>query len=98
MLHPLNFDTVVFLVLVPDNGAILHIRANKRKESRLLKLLWAALHVATEKRKLELALFDMVAICFDHSQVVTESYPQVVTESYPQVLSVHNFLQYFSCQ
>ena len=41
-LHPLNF--------VPNSGAILHKRANQRKVSRLLKLLWAALQVATQKR------------------------------------------------
>ena len=50
-LHPLNLVTVVFLVWVPNSGAILHKRANHIKESRLLKLLWAALQVATHKRK-----------------------------------------------
>ena len=35
-LHPLNFVTVVFLVWVPNSGAILHKRANQRKVSRLL--------------------------------------------------------------
>ena len=56
MLHPLNFVTVVFLVWVPNSGAILHKRANQRKVSRLLKLLWAALQVATQKRKLGVSL------------------------------------------
>ena len=51
-LHPLNFVTVVFLVRVPNSGAILHKRVNQRKVSRLLKLLWAALQVTTQKRKL----------------------------------------------
>ena len=51
-LHPLNCVTVVFLVWVPNSDAILHKKANQRKVSRLLKLLWAALQVATQKRKL----------------------------------------------
>ena len=55
-LHRLNFGTVVFLVRVPNSGAILHKRANQRKVSRLLKLLWAALQVATQKRKLGVSL------------------------------------------
>ena len=55
-LHPLNFVTVVFLVWVPNSGAILHKRANQRKVSSLLKLLWAALQVATQKRKLGVSL------------------------------------------
>ena len=89
-LHPLNFVTVVFLVWVPNSGAILHKRANQRKVSRLRKLLWAALQVATQKRKLGVSL-----VC--HGCNVF--WPlQVVTESYPQVLSVHDFLQYLSCQ
>ena len=60
MLHPLNFFTVVFLVWVPNSGAILHKRANQRKVSRLLKLLWAALQVVTQKRKLGVSL-----VCHD---------------------------------
>ena len=55
-LHPLNFVTVVFLVWVPNSGVILHERANQRLVSRLLKLLWAALQVATQKRKLGVSL------------------------------------------
>ena len=51
-LHPLNFVTVVFLVWIPNSGAILHKRAKQIEVTRLLKLLWAALHVATQKRKL----------------------------------------------
>ena len=54
-LYPLNFVTVVFLVWVPNSGAILHKRVNQRKASRLLKLLWADLQVAMQKRKLGLA-------------------------------------------
>ena len=49
MLYPLNFVTVVFLVWVPNSGAILHKRANHRKVSSLLKLIWAALQVSTQK-------------------------------------------------
>ena len=89
-LHPLNFPTVVLLVWVPNSGAILHKIANQRKVSSLLKLLWAALQVATQKRKLGVNL-----VC--HGCNVFWP-PQVVTESYPQVLSVHDFLQYLSCQ
>ena len=55
-LHPLNFVTVVFLVWVPNSGTILHKRANQRKVSHLLKLLWAALQVATQKQKLGVSL------------------------------------------
>ena len=55
-LHPLNFVTVVLLVWVPNSGAILHKRANQRKVSRLLKLLWTALQVAPQKRKLGVSL------------------------------------------
>ena len=89
-LHPLNFVTVVLLVWVPNSGAILHKRANQRKVSSLLKLLWAALQVATQKQKLGVSL-----VC--HGRNVF--WPlQVVTESYPQVLSVHDVLQYLSCQ
>ena len=55
-LHPLNFVTVVFLVWVPNSGAILHKRVNQRKVTRLLKLLWAALQVATQKQKLGVSL------------------------------------------
>ena len=68
MLHPLNFVTVVFLVWVPNSGTILHKSVNQIKESCLLKLLWAASQVATQKQKrrknksLELAIFVMVAI------------------------------------
>ena len=51
-LHPLNFVTVVFLVWVPNSGAILHKKANQRKVSRSLKFLWAALQVAMQKQKL----------------------------------------------
>ena len=54
--EPCNFVTVVFLVWVPNSGAILHKRANQRKVSHLLKLLWAALQVATQKRKLGVSL------------------------------------------
>ena len=89
-LHPLNFVTVVFLVWVPNSGAILHKRANQRKVSSLLKLLWEALRVATQTRKHRVSL-----VC--HGCNVF--WPlQVVTESYPQALSVHDFLQYLSCQ
>ena len=56
MLYPLNFVTVVFLVWVPNSGAILHKRANQRKISSLLKLLWVALQVATQKQKLGVSL------------------------------------------
>ena len=59
-LHPLNLVTVVFLVWVPNSGPILHKGANERKESRLLKLLWAALQVVTQKRKLGVSL-----VCHD---------------------------------
>ena len=55
-LHPLNFVTVVLLVWAPNSGAILHKRVNQRKVSSLLKLLWAALQVATHKRKLGVSL------------------------------------------
>ena len=56
-LHPLNFVTVVFLVRVANSGAILHKGANQRKVScLLLKLLWAALQVGTQKRKLGVSL------------------------------------------
>ena len=65
---PLNLITVVLLVWVPNSSAILHKRANQRKVSSLLKLLWTALQVAMQKQKLGLALFVMVAICFDHSK------------------------------
>ena len=65
-LHLLNFVIVVILVWVTDRGVILH----KRKVSSLLKFLCAALQVATQTQKLlELALFVMIAICFDHSSV-----------------------------
>ena len=74
-LHPLNFVTVVFLVWVPNSGAILHKRANQRKVSRLLKLLWAALQDATQKRNLGVSL-----VCHG-CNVVTESYPQVLSRS-----------------
>ena len=60
MLDPLNFVTVVFLVLVLDSGAILHKRVNQRKVSSLLKLPWAALQVAIQKRKLGVSF-----ICHD---------------------------------
>ena len=89
-LHPLSFVTVVFLVRVPNSGAILHKRVNQRKVSSLLKLLWPALQVTTQKRKLGVSL-----IC--HGCNVFEPL-QVVTESYPHVLSSHDFLQYLSCQ
>ena len=56
-LHPLNFVIILFLVWVPNSGAILHKRANQqRKVSRLLKFLWAALQVATHKQKLGVSL------------------------------------------
>ena len=83
-LHPLNFITVVFLVWVPNSGAILHKRANQRKVSRLIKLLWTALQVATQNESLELALFVMVAMCFDHSKSllrVTPKYLASMTSS-----------------
>ena len=68
----------------------LHKRVNQRKVSSLLKLLWAALQVATHKRKLGVSL-----VCHGCSVF----WPlQVVTESYPQLLSVRDFLQYLSCQ
>ena len=89
-LHPLNFVTVVFLVWVPNSGTILHRRAKQRKVSSLLKLLWAALQVAMQKWKLRVSLVCLGCNVF---------WPlQVVTESYPKVLSVHDFLQYLSCQ
>ena len=83
-LHPLNFVTVVFLVWVPNSVAILHKRANQRKVSRLLKLLWSALQIATQKRSLELALFVIVAMCFVHSKSllrVTPKYLASMTSS-----------------
>ena len=43
-------------------------RANQRKVSSLLKLIWAALQVAMQNQSLELALFVMVAMCFDNSK------------------------------
>ena len=67
-LHHLNFVTVVFLVWVPDSGAIPYKRVNERKVSSLLNLLWAALQVVTKNKSLEFALFVMVAICFDPSK------------------------------
>ena len=48
-LHPPNVITVVFLVWVPNRGAILHKRANQRKVSSLLTLLCAAFRPATQK-------------------------------------------------
>ena len=39
-----------------NSGAILHKIANQRKVSSLLKLLWAALQVETQKRKLGVSL------------------------------------------
>ena len=86
-LHHLNFVTVVLLVWVPNSGTILHKRVNQRKVSSLLKLLWAALQVATQKRKLGVSL-----VCNVFWPLLSHS------ESYPQVLSVHAFLQYLSCQ
>ena len=87
-LHPLNFITVVFLARDPDSGStILHKRVNQRKVSSLLKLLWPALQVATQKRKLGDSLVCHGCDMFDHS---------VITESYSQVLSVHDLLQYLS--
>ena len=68
-MHPLNFVTVVYLVW----GAILHKRVNQRKVNSLLKLLWAALQVATQNEILELALFVMVTVCFDHSKLLPTS-------------------------
>ena len=59
MLHPFNLIyiiTVVLLVWVLNRGAILHKRVNQRKVSSLLKLLWAASQVATQKRKLGVSL------------------------------------------
>ena len=50
-LHPLNLITVVLWVWVPNSGAILHKRANQRKASSLLKLLWAALQICDAKTK-----------------------------------------------
>ena len=91
-LHALNFVTVVFLVWVPNSGAILRKRANQGKVSSLFKLVWGgeALQVATQKRKLGVSLVYYGCNVF---------WPlQVVTESYPQLLSVHDFLQYLSCQ
>ena len=86
-LHTLNFITVVFLVWVPNSGAVLHKRANQRKVSSLLKLLWAALQVAMQKRKLGVSLVCHGCNVFWPLQLVTESYPQVL-----------DFLQYLSCQ
>ena len=85
-LHHLNFVTVVFLVQIPNSGAILHKGANQRKVSCLLKLLWAALQAATQKRNLgvSLKLFVMIAICFDHSKSllrVTPKYLASMTSS-----------------
>ena len=88
-LHPLNLIIVGLLVWAPDSGTILHKRENQRKVSSLHNLRWAALQVATLKRKLGLALFVMVAICFDHSKSLLSVTP---------VLSVNDFLQYLSCQ
>ena len=61
-LHPLNFVTVVFLVWDPNSGAILHKGAIQIKVSSLLKLLWAALPVATQKQKLGVSL-----VCHDYN-------------------------------
>ena len=80
-LHPLNFVTVVFLVWVTNSGAILHKRANQRKASSLLKLIWAALQVATQKPKLGFSLVCHGCNVFWQLQVVTESYA-LKTESY----------------
>ena len=79
-LHPLNFVTVVFLVWVTNSGAIHHKRANQRKVSRLLKLL----RLRRKNESLELALFVMVALCFDHSKSllrVTPKYLASMTSS-----------------
>ena len=81
---------VVLLVRFPENDAILHKRANQRTVSSLLMLLWSALHVATQKRKLGVSL-----VCHGYNMF----WPlQVGFESYPQVLSVHDFFQYLFCQ
>ena len=49
-------STLSLLVWVPDSGAILHKRANQRKVSSLLKLLWATLQGVMQKRKLGVSL------------------------------------------
>ena len=89
-LHPLNLISVVLLVWVPDSGSIIHKSVNQRKVSSLLELLWAALQVATQKPKLGVSLF-----CHGCNIFLPL---QVITGNYPQVLSIHDFLQYFSCQ
>ena len=63
MLHPLNFIIVVFLVWVPDSGAILHKRVNQRKVITGLPF-----RLRHKNESLEIALFVMVAICFDYSK------------------------------
>ena len=75
-LHPLNLSIVVLLIWVPNSGAILPKSANQRKVSSLLKFLWAALQVATQNGSLELALFAMDAICFDHSKSLLRVNPK----------------------
>ena len=80
-LHPLNFVTVVFLVWVPNSGAILQKKANQRKVSSLLKLIWAALQVATQKPKLGVSLVCHGSNVVWQLQVVSESYA-LKTESY----------------
>ena len=83
-LHPLNLLTVVLLGRVPNSGTILHKRANQRKVSSLLKLLWAALQVATQKQKLGVSLVCHSCNMFDHSKSlprVTPKYLASMTSS-----------------
>ena len=54
-LHPLNLLTVVLLVWVQESGDMFHKISNQIKVSSLLNLLWAALQVATQKRKLRVS-------------------------------------------
>ena len=87
-LHPLNFITVVFLVWVPNSGAIKE--RIKEKLAVCLSFSGQPSRLRRKNESLELALFVMVAMCFDHSRSLLR-----VTS---QVLSVHDFLQYLSCQ
>ena len=97
MLHPLNFVTVVLLVWVPNSGAILHKRANQRKalfSGQPFKL-------RHKNESLKLALFVMVAMCFDHSKSllrVTPKYLASMTSSSTCPVSSQANLDLFAVQ
>ena len=74
-LHPLTLSRLYF-GMGPIQSAILHKKANQRKVSSLLKLLWAALQVATQNESLELALFVIVVMCLDHSKSLLRVTPK----------------------